>query len=494
MADPITPETPFLATGNTDLARFRRAVGRTWDGTGASPLVAAAEAIHAALRPAGLTRLAAAMAWIEVKNWTWFPMATERFCLPRAANNPWAVKDAGHPSGWAHYPDLETAARAWLALVLDPRVFPPDWSLARFVARYAPHADGNDPVRYGRAAAAEIAALPPLDGGAESPPRPPAPAPVAPPWRPPRYDLRADADAARFGLTPAQRDRIVAKGYPGRRGLRPEVIVLHVQDGHTPGSLAHWLGVAASATVMVQKDGSILRVLADSVGPWTNGEVTVVSERARALMARFGRDLNPVSLTIEAEGRPWDAMPDPQLRAIVWQVRDWLARYPWLDRDRIIRHAEIDGVNRAHCPGPSYERVMAALAAEPTSPAPAPARPPDVPPTPPFPQQPIPEAIVRRAFPMADPSGPVTRYFLDEWAANGLCPNFAWRETVDGWTYWSFPPFLLRSDGAGRVEAVGGGGSVGIDGDRGAGAVGRRRTDRAAQGRSTAATEEERRP
>jgi hypothetical protein len=221
------------------------------------------------------------------------------------------------------------------------------------------------------------------------------------------------------------------------------VIVLHVQDGTTAGSLAHWLTVEASSTVMVQKDGSILRVVPETAGPWTNGEATVVSPRVEALMARFGRDLNPVSLTIEAEGRPGDAMPEPQLRAIVWQVRDWLRRYPWLTVERVLRHAEIDGQNRAHCPGPYYERVLAALAAPPAAAAPR------------FPGLPVPEEILRRAFPLADPDGPVTRYYLGEWAAKGLFPALAWREAAEGWTYWSFPPFLIRSDAAGRVEAVG---------------------------------------
>lgn len=445
MTGRVTPETPFLATGNTDRESFRRALARTWDGGGASPLAVAADAIHDTLAPRGLTRLAATMAWIEVKNWSWFPMATDRFGLPPGSNNPWAIKDAAHPSGWAHYPDLVAAARAWLALLHDPAVFSPVWPLARFVARYAPHADGNDPARYGRQAAAEINALALVRTGSGAGAKPPS-APPLDPWpggtRPPILDLWDDAVARRFGLAPWQRDRIVAKGYPGRHGKRPELIVLHVQDGVTGGSLAHWLTVEASATVMIQKDGSVLRVIPETAGPWTNGEVTTVSARVAALMERFGRDLNPVSLTIEAEGRPWDAMPAPQLRAIVWQVRDWLARYPWLDHDRIVRHAEIDGVNRANCPGPYYERVVAALAPAPIAGPVAPR----------FPGLPIPEAVFRRAFPAADPNGPVTRYYLREWATQGLYPPFAWRETVGAWTYWSFPPYLLRSDAGGTVE------------------------------------------
>lgn len=66
----------------------------------------------------------------------------------------------------------------------------------------------------------------------------------------------------------------------------------------------------------------------------------------------------------------------------------------------------------------------------------------------------MPEAVLRRAFPLADPAGPVTRHYLDAWASRGLYPALAWRETIGGWTYWSFPPFLIRSDAAGRVEAA----------------------------------------
>ncbi|MGH8573188.1 MAG: hypothetical protein ACREX8_11535, partial [Gammaproteobacteria bacterium] len=42
-------------------------------------------------------------------------------------------------------------------------------------------------------------------------------------------------------------------------GRQPQAIGLHVQWGVTTGSLQHLLGVSASATVIVQRDGSLLK-------------------------------------------------------------------------------------------------------------------------------------------------------------------------------------------------------------------------------------------
>ncbi len=192
------------------------------------------------------------------------------------------------------------------------------------------------------------------------------------------YDLRTDADAARFGLSPGERDELLGQCFPGRNGATPKVICLHTQEGVTRGSLDWWVNgvvngnpVQASSTVTVQRDGSILRIIPEADGPWTNGDVNSPT-RQSAYLRSFGGNPNIWSLTIEAEGRPGDAMPAAQLDAILWQIRDWSGRYSIpLNRDRVIPHASINSVTRAGCPGGYYDRVMAALesgAAPPPSP------------------------------------------------------------------------------------------------------------------------------
>jgi hypothetical protein len=197
---------------------------------------------------------------------------------------------------------------------------------------------------------------------------------AVPEWTPTIYDLRVNADAGRFGLSPAQRDAILAKRIPGRNGKAIQAIGLHVQWGWTKGSLDHWLTVSASSTVMVQQDGSVLRVIPEEHGPWTQGEVRNPDARARKLFDRFGWDSNVYSLTIEAEDGQTERINAAQEKSIAWLIRDWQARYPQLAgadwEDRILGHYEIDAVNRARCG--RYRDAMVASLRGGTVPAPDP--------------------------------------------------------------------------------------------------------------------------
>jgi hypothetical protein len=65
------------------------------------------------------------------------------------------------------------------------------------------------------------------------------------------YDIRNNHDAVRFGLSPTEptrnsggvpaRDFLLSRCILGRRGARLRFIVLHIQEGSTPGSLEHWV-------------------------------------------------------------------------------------------------------------------------------------------------------------------------------------------------------------------------------------------------------------
>jgi hypothetical protein len=199
------------------------------------------------------------------------------------------------------------------------------------------------------------------------------------------YDIHNDNDALHFGLSPTKptpnsngvpaRDFLLSRCYPGRQGAKPRFIVLHTQGGlktvgTTAGSLEHWVAgtykgkdgnrypIEASATVTVQEEGSILRVIPEEHGPWTNGQVKKPTAQSAQLRALAGAgSVNIHCLTIEAEGGPNDVMPEPELRAIVWQVRDWMDRYD-IPLDNILPHSSIDSVDRGFCPGPYYHRVM----------------------------------------------------------------------------------------------------------------------------------------
>ena len=188
------------------------------------------------------------------------------------------------------------------------------------------------------------------------------------------YDIRNDAHAARFGLSPWERDYLLGRCMWNRNGAKPKAIVCHIQDGVSWGSLDWWVNgrdqygnpIQASSTVLVQKDGSILKVIPEEHGPWTNGDVNQPTAASAGLRA-LGGNPNNWSLTIEAEGRPWDVMPQVQVDAIVWQCQDWMRRYA-IGLDMVDTHSSINSVSRANCPGQYFARVYAALSAAPVVP------------------------------------------------------------------------------------------------------------------------------
>jgi hypothetical protein len=176
------------------------------------------------------------------------------------------------------------------------------------------------------------------------------------------YDLAKDY--ARFGLSAGQKDEILGSKFTNRNGGTPSFIVLHIQDGTTPGSLSYWSSSAidASSTVMVNKDGSVLRIIPERDGPWTNGDVMGPTPEANEILA-LGGNPNNWSLTVEAEGHPDDVMPTEQRDAIIWVVEDWIIRYPKvLDHTwSILRHAFINSVTRSRCPGLYFQPVVDAV-------------------------------------------------------------------------------------------------------------------------------------
>lgn len=259
----------------------------------------------------------------------------------------------------------------------------------------------------------------------------PVPAPVPAPTI---YDLRNDAHAARFGLSPAERDYLLSRRFPDRNGADPRAIVLHSQDGNTVGSLDWWVNgvvngqrVQASSTVTIQRDGSVLRVIPEEHGPWTNGDVnrpTAESAKLRAL----GGNPNVWCLTIELEGDGRAPLTPAQFAATVWQIGDWRSRYP-IPLDMVIGHFSINSVSRPNCPDPPphttvYGPVKAAIAGSPLPPPP-----------PPTPASPFPDGmdldLARRWFGQVSqfgeygftPGQPLSDWWIANGKATGKWPN-----------------------------------------------------------------------
>lgn len=183
------------------------------------------------------------------------------------------------------------------------------------------------------------------------------------------YTLANDQHAARFSLNESERDFMLTRRITNRAGYSVLAIVCHIQDGSTIGSLEHFVHghysngkqVTASCTYTVQKDGSILLVIPEQHGPWTNGDVQKPSSRGAALARRAGGDPNRVVVTIEAEGRPFDAMSEVQLQSIEWLIRDVADRHKLDPLADLYEHADFNSVTRANCAGPYYDTIRARL-------------------------------------------------------------------------------------------------------------------------------------
>lgn len=391
---------PWRATGNTDEASFIRAISRVANGSPPSPMAAEAKAVHRKLSEAGLSRLGAAMAWHERKNDSW-PRA---YGLDSSFKNPWAMKLSN--GSWARYRTYEEAAGAWTARLLSPTgPYANTKTMAELIAVYAPASDNNDEAAYVRTISAEIDALPEVKSMKPNPFT-----------KPVIHDVVADA--AIYGLTKAQGERLRQNRMPNRNGYTPQAIVLHIQEGTSKTSLAYWLntpGVQASSNVMVNRDGTLLRIIWDVDGPWTNGDVNSPSARGQAIIARNGNtNPNNYSLTIEAEGYATQDLTPAQATTLCWMVWEWMNRYN-LTIDDIYRHADFNNVTRSNCPGVYYPKVIAmlqnALGGQPVSRK--------------FDKVPdlITDEMIAQWFPEADPLGVITNAWIDYGIETGHWPS-----------------------------------------------------------------------
>lgn len=140
--------------------------------------------------------------------------------------------------------------------------------------------------------------------------------------------------------------------YHSRGTMTPKIIVLHVQEGTNWGSWQWFHQVLASSTVLLGKNGDIWRIVAESVAPWTNGDVKSPSYLMQTIMNRWGWDPNTYTLSIEHEGNS-GGLPytDAQMDASAWQCQQWMERYG-IAADMILGHYEINSVDRSHCPDP----------------------------------------------------------------------------------------------------------------------------------------------
>lgn len=156
---------------------------------------------------------------------------------------------------------------------------------------------------------------------------------------------------------------IAWKGSPnftaGREYGPPVAIIDHIMAGSI-GSATSWFANSASqvsAHFGVAKDGRIYQYVKTSDSAWANGIVNKPNLAIGWIKDAIKKKLwlNALTVSIEHEGQPGDEMPEAQYQATLWLHRQLIAEFGIpADRDHICRHADIDSVSRANCPGPSF--------------------------------------------------------------------------------------------------------------------------------------------
>jgi|GEM_PF-2745098 len=158
---------------------------------------------------------------------------------------------------------------------------------------------------------------------------------------------------------------IVQKPVPNwseRRGSQVAAIVDHISQG-TLESMHSWFGQTAdenarcSSHFGVGKDGRIWQFVDMSKAAWTNGVVNSHDTNLFWLNEAVVVGINPNRLTIsiEHEGYSGQTFPESQYQASLWLHKHILKAYPIpVTRLNIVGHFQIDGVNRAQCPGATF--------------------------------------------------------------------------------------------------------------------------------------------
>jgi hypothetical protein len=152
----------------------------------------------------------------------------------------------------------------------------------------------------------------------------------------------------------------------GRTGVKPQLIVMHVQEGTNdlyPEFLNRPAGREADCTIWSKQDGTLDRLLYDSDTPWTNGDVSDPDMNSPIIagLVRAGvGNTNAYSYTIEHQGFASVGFTDAQIEGTSKMVAYWCSLNGWVpSRDRVVGHYQVG--SHKNCPGPKFpfDRVIA---------------------------------------------------------------------------------------------------------------------------------------
>lgn len=158
----------------------------------------------------------------------------------------------------------------------------------------------------------------------------------------------------------------ICSNWSERGDYKPEIVVIHISTS-TIASAKSWFNTPtswASSHFITGKDGSIVQFVEEDKKAWANGRVN------NPTFKLYKPNVNPnvYSLSIENEGTDLSIAPETQHKALTELLHYLCDKYAIpKDRDHIIGHYQIDGINRINCPSPKHsimEKIVARLQPE----------------------------------------------------------------------------------------------------------------------------------
>ncbi len=161
-------------------------------------------------------------------------------------------------------------------------------------------------------------------------------------------------------------------------GQLPVAIVYHVTDDLVLDHVQGWFQQSASrasAHFVVERDGTIFQFVSTAHAAWTNGDyrrwrtdIPWLVEAIRRCEAGE-RNLNDYTVNVEFMGKPGLLFTEPQVDRAIALTQYLLARYPSIRplRGHLLRHADINSVDRSYCPGATFplRRIILAVGGDP---------------------------------------------------------------------------------------------------------------------------------
>jgi len=160
--------------------------------------------------------------------------------------------------------------------------------------------------------------------------------------------------------------------WSGRKGYRPEGVVIHIMDGTLIGTDAWFANPSSqvSAHYGIGKNGEVHQYVQENDAAWHAGRVDA------PLWKLIKPTINPNLYTvgIEHEGKPNDVWTDAMKQSSATLIREICQRWQIpIDRDHVVGHFEIFS-KKPNCPATNKRILdeMVALAGQQTTSGPSP--------------------------------------------------------------------------------------------------------------------------